>query len=226
MVNECIRLEPKTGYIPKNTSIKIRIDFFSDSRFLMEQKISILVSNRNSEMEPFGTEYVILGEACVPGINTNNFNSIFEEQMVVPSLNSTGLNIQDVVNANVFSTEEKTFFFGQLIPSKYPEGTQERFKLSNSGKVPANVSCSVKPRNNSGELFNFTVIPEKLTINPNEFAYFKVKFKPDIMAKYSGVFEAIVENGDPNSESYSLKFDLKGEGCLPTLLIEENFDAK
>ena len=65
-----------------------------------------------------------------------------------------------------------------------------------------------------------------MTINSNEFAYFKVKFKPDIMAKYSGVFEAIVENGDPTSNTYSLKFDIKGEGCLPSLLIEENFDNK
>jgi hypothetical protein len=65
-----------------------------------------------------------------------------------------------------------------------------------------------------------------MTINPNEFAYVKVKFKPDIMAKYSGIFEAVVENGDPNSEDYSLKFDIKGEGCLPSLLIEESFEIK
>jgi hypothetical protein len=192
----------------------------------MEQHLCILVSNRDTKKEPFGCEYLVLGEACVPGIDTKNFNSIFEEQMVVPNLNSTGLNIQDVVNANVFSTEENTFFFGQLIPSKYPDGTQERFKLSNSGKVPAIVKCSVKPRNNSGELFNFSLTPEKMTINPNEFAYVKVKFKPDIMAKYSGIFEAIVENGDPNSENYMLKFDIKGEGCLPSLLIEESFETK
>ena len=223
LVNQYIRLEPKQGYIPKDSSLKIRIDFFSDTRFLMEQPLQILVSNRDSTKEPHGTEYLVLGEACVPGIDTNNFNSIFEEQMVVPSLNSTGLNIQDVVNANVFATEENTFFFGQLIPSKFPEGTQERFKLSNSGKVPANVRCEVRPRVNSGELFNFEVTPAKMVINPNEFAYFKVRFKPDIMAKYSGVFEAIVENGDPNSEKHCLRFDLKGEGCLPSLLIEEGF---
>jgi hydrocephalus-inducing protein len=192
----------------------------------MEQHLCILVSNRDQNKEPFGTEYLILGEACVPSIDTTNFNSIFEEQMVVPNLNSTGLNIQDVVNANVFSTDENTFFFGQLIPSKYPEGTQERFKLSNNGKVPANVRCEVRARVNSGELFNFDVTPDKMVINPNEFAYVKVKFKPDIMAKYSGVFEAIVENGDPGSENYSLKFDLKGEGCLPSLLIEQSFETK
>ena len=187
----------------------------------MEQKLAILITNRNPQKGLEGTEYLILGEACVPGIDTLNYDSIFEEQIVVPSLNSTGLNIQDVVNANVFSTEDKTFYFGQLIPAKFPQGTQERFKLSNNGKVPANLVCSVIPRLHSPELFSFTISPEKLTINPNEFAYFKVGFKPDIMAKYSGIFEAIVENGDPNSENYSLKFDLKGEGCLPTLLLDD-----
>ena len=192
----------------------------------MEERLSILVTNRNPKKDNEGREYLILGEACVPGIETSNFDSIFEEQMVVPSLNATGLNIQDVVNANVFSTEDKTFYFGQLIPSKYPEGTQERFKLSNNGKVPAMINCSVKPRKNSSGLFSFSVTPERMTINPNEFAYFKVGFKPEIMAKYSGVFEAIVENGDPGSDNYALKFDLKGEGCLPTLLLEECIDIR
>lgn len=224
--SEYLKISPKFGKIKINNFCQIKVDFCSQNKFLMEKQLCILISNRNLKEYKDGIEYFILGESCVPGIETNNFNSIFEEQMVVPSLNSTGMNIQDILNKNVFSIEEKTFYFGHFIPSKYPNGVQERFKLINNGKVPVNVSCSIKKREKSSEFFNFSVSPSQTTINPNEFVYFKVKFTPEIMATYSGIFEAIVENGDPMSANHSLKFDLKGKGCLPTLLIDQNSDYK
>lgn len=38
---------------------------------------------------------------------------------------------------------------------------------------------------------------------------------------YGGIFEALVENGDPNAKNGKLTFELKGEGTLPTLLLEK-----
>ena len=38
---------------------------------------------------------------------------------------------------------------------------------------------------------------------------------------YGGIFEAIVENGDPQSKTGKLTFELRGEGTLPTLQIEK-----
>jgi hydrocephalus-inducing protein len=38
---------------------------------------------------------------------------------------------------------------------------------------------------------------------------------------YGGIFEAMVENGDPESKSGKLVFELRGEGTLPTLLVEK-----
>lgn len=40
--------------------------------------------------------------------------------------------------------------------------------------------------------------PKSAKIPPHEHVYVKVVFKPTIMAQYSGVFEAIVENGESN----------------------------
>jgi hypothetical protein len=37
------------------------------------------------------------------------------------------------------------------------------------------------------------------------------------MMTYGGIFEAIVDNGDPNSKQGKLVFELRGEGTLPTL---------
>ena len=38
---------------------------------------------------------------------------------------------------------------------------------------------------------------------------------------YGGLFEAIVENGDDKSKSGKLTFELRGEGTLPTLLLDQ-----
>ena len=46
------------------------------------------------------------------------------------------------------------------------------------------------------------------------------------MQTYGGVFEAIVENGDPNSKSGKMLFELRGEGTLPTLQIEKPKEAE
>ena len=41
------------------------------------------------------------------------------------------------------------------------------------------------------------------------------------MASYAGIFEAIVENGEQEPKTHKLTFDLKGEGALPTLRVEQ-----
>jgi hydrocephalus-inducing protein len=46
------------------------------------------------------------------------------------------------------------------------------------------------------------------------------------MQTYGGFFEAIVENGDPNSKTGKLVFELRGEGTLPTLQIEKPKEAE
>jgi hydrocephalus-inducing protein len=64
---------------------------------------------------------------------------------------------------------------------------------------------------------------------PHEYTYVKVSFKPQIMAQYAGVFEAVVENGEQNPKTHKLTFDLRGEGALPTLKIDrprEWFDER
>lgn len=41
------------------------------------------------------------------------------------------------------------------------------------------------------------------------------------MAQYSGIFEALVENGEQNPKTYKLVFDLRGEGAMPTIKLEK-----
>ena len=41
------------------------------------------------------------------------------------------------------------------------------------------------------------------------------------MASYAGMFSAIVDNGQQEPKTHKLIFDLKGEGALPTIKVEQ-----
>jgi len=45
----------------------------------------------------------------------------------------------------------------------------------------------------------------------------KVAFRPTAMQTYGGIFEAIVDNGELNPKTGALRFELRGEGTLPTI---------
>lgn len=126
-----------------------------------------------------------------------------------------------MLNSNVFSVEEKTFYFGQIIPSKYPNGITEKFKITNVHKIPCEVNFSVEKRQISGDEdeLMFDVEPKNVKINPHEVKYVKVTFNPDIMTQYAAIFTAKVVNGDQNPKTHCLQFDLRGEGVMPTLRV-------
>ena len=127
-----------------------------------------------------------------------------------------------MINSNVFAIEEKTFFFGTLVPSKVPDGIIEKFKIINQNKIACNVKFDVRKKSEKAtEIFAFEVQPKTAKIAPHEHCYVKVAFKPTIMAQYAGMFEAIVENGEQLPKTHKLAFDLRGEGALPTLKLEK-----
>jgi len=124
---------------------------------------------------------------------------------------------------------ERVFWFGTLVASKNPEGAKERFKIMNPNKIPCTVKFSVNPRSQSkSEGFAYDVFPDTLTIQPHKHNYVTVGFNPTAMMTYGGIFEAIVDNGNGDSKSGKLAFELRGEGTLPTLLVDkpDEFDAE
>jgi hydrocephalus-inducing protein len=164
----------------------------------------------------------VVAESCVPGINTQNFESIFEEQIVVPSLTS-GNKMMTQLKSNVFSVEEKTFYFGSIIPSKHPNGIVEKFKITNIHKIPCEVNFDVQKRQISGDEdeLKFEIEPQNIKINPHEHRYVNVRFHPDIMTQYAAIFTAKVVNGEQNPKTHMLQFDLRGEGVMPTLRLDK-----
>lgn len=62
--------------------------------------------------------------------------------------------------------------------------------------------------------------PDVLQIEPHKHKYVTVGFYPTSMMTYGGIFEATVDNGDPQSKTGKMVFELRGEGTLPTLQVE------
>lgn len=214
-------ISPCKGSIPPESSCTVDVTFAGNSQKIYEQKLGIDILGRDPGGEGNEFVYDVIAESCIPGINTENYDSIFEEQIVVPSLTS-GQNIASFLNSNVFTIEEKIFYFGTLVPSKNPEGVVEKFKITNPNKIPCNVKFETRKKtNNPQESLVFDVDPKTQRIPPHDHIYVKVLFKPSIMASYTGVFEAIVENGEQNPKTHKLVFDLRGEGALPTLKLEK-----
>jgi hydrocephalus-inducing protein len=92
----------------------------------------------------------------------------------------------------------------------------------NPNKIPCTIKFAVNPRSQSkSEGFAFDVEPKGLTIDPHKHKYVTVSFSPTEMKQYGGIFEAMVENGDPESKMGKLVFEIRGEGTLPTLQVEK-----
>ena len=209
------------GTIPPGSSSKIDIQFVGEGHKFYQNVLSIDISGRQPDDNPFGIPFDLVGESCIPGIETKDYDNIFEEQTVMPSLHSE-INKLHIINSSIYSIEEKVFWFGTVIASKNPNGVTERFKIINPNKIACTVKIYVKPRTNSkSEGFAFEVDQKlPLKIYPHESEYISVTFKPTNVMPYSAIFEAVVDGGDTNPDTGVLRFELRGEGTLPTLQLD------
>jgi hydrocephalus-inducing protein len=214
-------ISPSSGSIEPNSSVNIQVHFEAQGAKFYEVPLAIDISGRDPHDQPDGIQFDLSAESCIPGVNTEDLDSVFEEQTVIPSLDPS-VNTQSIITSSLYAMQEKVFWFGTLIASKVPEGVVEKFKIINPNKIPCTVNFNVQPRTQSkNEGFAFEVSPETVKIPPHENAYVKVSFKPENMMMYGGIFEALVENGDPESSSGKFVFELRGEGTLPTLLLSK-----
>ena len=210
------------GTIAPGSSAKIDILFQAESNRLYNTVLAIDIQGRQPDDNPLGIPFDLVAESCIPSIDTKDFDNIFEEQTVLPSLNPD-INRQNIITSGIYGIEERVFWFGTVIASKNKDGVTEKFKILNSNKIPCTVKISCKPRNNSkSEGFAFEVSHRNpLKIYPNESEYVSVTFKPTSVMPYSALFEAIVEGGDSNPETGVLRFELRGEGTLPTIVLDQ-----
>ena len=217
-------VNPK-GIVGAGQSIKIDIIFNAEGNKFYNKNIAINIHGRHPHDNELGIPYDLSAESCIPGIETKDYDMIFEEHTVLETINPE-INKQKVITTNIYSIQEKVFWFGTIIASKKPDGVTERFKLINPNKIVCNVNVSCKQRTSSkSEGFAFKVLESSpIKIYPHESKYISVTFTPTNVISYSGIFEAIVEGGD--NETGVLRFELRGEGTLPSLVVDspQEFD--
>lgn len=100
-------------------------DEFTSGTILLPVSVATQVSGSNPDDGAWASasSYELLAESCVPGIVTNNWREIFEEQCVVPSLAETLGTDDRRANGNgrgaaaggrvCFAEEERMFSYGR-----------------------------------------------------------------------------------------------------------------
>lgn len=214
-------LSPAHGEIPPGETARVSIvfspggsDMFGPSELFKTflEEVYIDIKNRDYDDKNTGIPFELGGESCIPSINCDDYNQVFEEQELVGQLDPFGSNI------NVFAVQERAFSYGAIILG---ESVSQRFKISNTNKIPCNVSLSIRPKleKEGSEKFAFEVQPASMVIPTHEYRFVTVYFNPDGIQPFAGSLIAEVESGKKQ-----LEFELRGEGNLPSISVVQPTD--
>uniref|UniRef100_K3W9Q9 MSP domain-containing protein n=1 Tax=Globisporangium ultimum (strain ATCC 200006 / CBS 805.95 / DAOM BR144) TaxID=431595 RepID=K3W9Q9_GLOUD len=228
-------VSPDCGIVDPGVTVGIDVTFQPIDCKAYREFVHIEISGRNM-LDPAGADslqYELVGESCFPGITTNDFESIFEEQIVVRSLgldhatvsaqqqrqpsssssNALGFSMLGIQSV-VFAEKEQIFSFGALIAAANSKGTVERFKITNPTKVTTTVQFQVSNSSHgSGSISEiapaqaFMAQPSVWEIPPLEHRFVSVYFKPTTIASYQAVFTAKVDESPPQATAQSLTND-------------------
>ena len=136
------------------------------------------ITNRDTSQEEVIT-YELTGEVCSPGIETQDFQSIFEEQTVVPRLerkraagasgaaSGTGSGSGAADTRDLFAVEERVFCFAPVIASDElppPAASSSTPSSSASAAAPSISSSSSDTRKERFKLINPSKVPCNVTV--------------------------------------------------------------
>ncbi|EGZ27382.1 hypothetical protein PHYSODRAFT_470288 [Phytophthora sojae] len=234
-------ITPDCGTVDPGVTAGLDVVFQPKDCAVYSETLRIEISGRNTDdaAETGMLLYELVGESCYPGINTTDYESIFEEQTVVRSLGvesampSSTLRsgaFPGSIQAVTFAEKEKVFSFGPLIAAANWKGTVERFKISNLMKVSCTVQFSiVTGLSSSGEEESeegsqaFTVQPAVWEIPPLEHRFVSVYFRPTTIALFHATFRAKVDDSphQSNVADRLLEFEMRGEGTMPCVTVTE-----
>ncbi|KAK2958778.1 putative hydrocephalus-inducing like protein [Blattamonas nauphoetae] len=212
-------IHPAAGTIPTGESTVVTVDFVWDSAQVFNEALRVLIAGSNPEdgQNGMGMQFELSAECCMPGLDVNNVQSIFEEQSIVPKADSSTTE-GGFHNTNVYALDERSFYYGPLIVGKT---SSQRFKLTNPNKIPCDVSMFVvskqigvepaqtqakpqagKPAPAAAQSSQqestyletgFEVEPKRTTIPPHGTQIVTCTFIPTEMRHYQATFKAIVD---------------------------------
>ncbi|KAG2470211.1 HYDIN protein, partial [Polypterus senegalus] len=155
----------------------------------------------------------------VVGITVNDIPSIFEEHRICKNVNLYQC-LQTIAFGGIFVEDENRFIFVNTLVGQQAKA---QFKIINAGKIPCDVSLSVKPITSKpgfkiAEIFELE--PSRMIILSHSHSFAVVTFSPQSMQCYQCIFEASMEGNFSNiPRPKSLVFDIIGEGNLPQITV-------
>ena len=216
-------VSPASGTVEPGAVLQVNTTFLAENSRSYCKLMGIEVSDRDPSDHPGGVPYEISGESCIPGINSTDFEGIFEEHVVKPALDPYES------NKGVFALREKCFDFGAVVAlvdvesdssSAMGAGMSSNLKISNPNKVPCTVNFSVRAKGEEVGALPMNVSPSKAHIPPHEHRYVTITFDPKSIGQFTGVFEAAVEGAATDgTATQAFRCELRGEGTLPTLAL-------
>jgi len=216
----CFQISPSGGTVPAGDTLTVQAVFNAEGDTIAKEDVAIIINGRKPTVESEGVlegvSFELVGESHVPGINTENFESIFEEHCVMRAFN------QSANESFAFSIEERVFKFGAVVHTSVPAaGLCARFKICNPNKVKAHVKFALEPRNKKSQEDIFSLQPASLDLSPHEYEFVSVYFRPSEIYKYATKFKAEVFDGEKRPSTALLEFDIHGEGTLPCVTVVE-----
>lgn len=137
-----------------------------------------------------GIKYEISGESCIPGIETKDIESIFEEHLILPTISTSET---EATGITYYAKKERMFDFGYVIANLSATNSNEddseqqldgkerdldtrpvaNFKIINPEKIPCTVMCRILPSNDnssnsSSDESTMVVQPPQMEIPPHE----------------------------------------------------------
>ena len=228
-------LSPATAVVAPGEAQSFSVTFRAEKARTFAELVGIEISDRDPSDHPGGIPYELAGESCIPGINAEDVATIFEEHAVVPSLDP--LTAAGERAGSYFAMRERAFDFGAVIAqmdvqggdkggadgdATAARGVSANLRVSNPNKVPCVVNFALKPKpGQPAEDFPMEVQPSKCDLPPHEHRYVTVYFHPRAIASYAAVFEANVDNGEGDPRTQSFSCEVRGEGTLPHVLLEQ-----
>ncbi|CAE7232354.1 Hydin [Symbiodinium sp. CCMP2456] len=230
------KIVPAEGSLAPQDKVKIVGTFTATEPKFCEHKIGIHVdglpddsrSGGGSRDDAFAgdagdkgfREYILTAQSCTPGIDTENMQSMFEEQFVAPTLEDA-IATAGRVDIRAFDEEARYFSFGP-VSLQGPSDRQEpaKFRITNPNPIPCDVKFDIKPTiaptGKEVPVLPFELSNQELHIPPHEYRYVKVRFTPQGLQRYSAIFEATVPEGK-DSKTNHLKFEMRGDGTVPSI---------
>eukprot|EP00063_Salmo_salar_P029727 XP_014004562.1 PREDICTED: hydrocephalus-inducing protein homolog isoform X1 [Salmo salar] len=214
-------LVPGFGILAPGAHQVVTVDCVAEQVGRWQECLALDITDRDPSDNPGGIPYRLVAEVCMSGIAYKDIASIFEEHRICKT--STMLYCEQFRDSmGIYIQDENKFVFNNVLVGR---PAKARFRLTNNGKVPCELSLAVKPvltkiSVRSTEVFELT--PGRLSIPSHSHAFAIITFAPQTMQTYHAVFEATLEGAtslQPMAKSKVLVFDLMGDGNLPSVAI-------